>query len=470
MRIKCLCVLTICIMLLKTQIIRAEPAAQSGGSIESVCDEFGSKIKNLSDSGKYLEAIGTAGEYEQVLLAKYPASTFELGLFQSPSHHLSFHSPFEGWTQESLKELQIPEWLPAMGFDYLIALKGKAEEDRFILLSMDLGKVMYRISGEKSSSGKLSDQELQLCSQMIAANFGAAKSEEFKAVGDHRVHLIEIATPALGPSLICANLAEKGRCYFFLLGCAAGSRIENEKKLYELIKTVDFKYKPEDTARIESARGKVADKTNITALLGCIKELAAAGEYGAAADELSNLRLSAADKMPKPEIVGNVGRYTPYGITLTNPDPEKWKLSIESQGGMGMILLEDRFSVNPAGVMVAVINTILAYGPHANELMGKGSEEEKKSVLANAGQGGMRGMGGVVESERFRIFKGEFAYEGVASVPMQNTKAKAIVALKPDHMVMVIMLIPASNFNERSAEFDSIVDKYLQIQNAGEVK
>lgn len=464
MKTKYFFVFTVLFMLLGFRITYAQQAL-SERSTESACDEFGSRIKNLFGSGKYLEVIGVASEYEQMLLAKYPAPTFELGLFQSQAHHLSFHSPFDGWIQESPKEMEIPEWLPAMGFDFLIALKGKVEDDRFVLFSIDLGKIMYRISGEEKSSDKLTDQELQLGSQMVAANFGVAKNEEFKTVGDHRVLLLEIATPLLGPSLLLANLGEKSRCYSFLISSAAGNRTENEKKLYELIKTVDFKFKPQDTAKIESARKKVTNKTSIVELLECTKELALAEEYGAAAKELSKLCLAVADKMPKPAIDGNVGRYSAYGITLTNPDPDKWKLSTEVQGCMGMIGIEDRFSVNLSVIMVAVINTILAYGPHANELTGEGeSEDEKKSFLAMAGQGGIKNVGGVIESERFRIFKGEFAYEGIASVPIPNTKLKTIVVMKPGYMVMVIMFIQASNFNEQSAEFESIVDKYLQIQ------
>ncbi len=434
-------------------------------TVPAICDEFEPKIKQQVNNEKYLDAISTAAEYEQALLSRYPPGSYELGLFQSQAHHLSFHSPFEGWLREDLKEMGIPEWLPAMGFDIPIALKGKVEDDKFVVVSFDMGKIMKRIGGDEAGKTELSDQELRMGAQAVAANFGVIKNEEFKTVADHRILVSEIGTPGLGPSIILASLARGGRIYGFLLTSSAGARTENEKRLYDLIKTVDFKYKPPDAVKIEATRQRVTGKTDISQLLACVRELALAGEYGAASDDLSTLRLRIAEKMPKPQIVGNVARYPAYGLSLTNPDPNKWKLSIEATGGMAMLVLEDRFSVYNAGVGVGVVNLVLAYGPQWTKLMGEDEDEdERKSFLSMAGRGGLVSMGGSIESERFRLFKGSFAYEGVASMNLPNTKVKALWIPKPGYALMVIMMVEASKFNEQSAEYETLLDKYLRVE------
>ncbi len=433
-------------------------------SVTAVCDEFESQIKSLVDRESYLDAISATAEYEQALLSRYPVPTFELGLFQGEAHHITFHSPFEGWTQESLNEMGMGEWLPTIGFDVLIVLKGEVEDDKFVLFSLDMGKLMQRIGGEEFADAGLNDQELLSTAQMIASNLGMVKSQEFKRMGEHRILVLDIATPGMGPSVILANLAHSGRHYCFLLTSSAGNYSENENRLYDLIKTVDFNYKPPDEAKIESVRQKLTDKANIDQVLGCVRELAIAGEYGAAGDDLSMLRSLIAERMPKPVIEGDVARYSLYGITLRNPDPEKWNLSVDTQGGIGMLILEDRFSVNTSGIAVGVINTVLSYGPHAEKITGENdSEEERKSFLSSACRGGLLNMGGAIESERFRIFKGSFAYEGVASPNIPNSKVKIIVFQQPGYFVMVLMFLETSNFEAQSAEYEALVDQYLQV-------
>ncbi len=438
-------------------------------SITNLCDEFESKIKEQMNSKKYLESICTATDYEQALLSRYPASTFELGLFQNEAHNISFHSPFEGWTQKSLKDMKIPEWLPMLGFDILIALQGKVEDDKFMLFSYDLGKIKLRIGVQEKS--EVSDQELVLGSQMIASNFGVVKNQEFKTVGDHRLLFIEINTPLLKPSVILANLRHGGILYTFLLSSSAGNHAENQKRLYDLIKTLDFKYKPSETLKIQAIRQKLTDKTDIIQVLRCIRELALIGEYRAASEDLSKLRLAIVQKMPKPIIDGNIARLSAYGIKFTNPDPYNWKLSIQSKGILDMVVLEDRFSVNPAGIVVGVINTILAYGPKAAHITGEsGSEQERKVFFSGGGRAGLLSMGVNIESERFRMFRGVFSYEGVGSANIPNTKVKSIVVPKSGYIIMILMFIDALNFNARSLEYEELLEKYLHIESSNVIE
>ena len=51
-----------------------------------------------------------------------------------------------------------------------------------------------------------------------------------------------------------------------------------------------------------------------------------------------------------------------YGITLTNPDSDRWALNVLQEGAMQMILLEDKLSVKQEGIGVAVIDLLMAYG------------------------------------------------------------------------------------------------------------
>jgi hypothetical protein len=433
-------------------------------SVGEICTEFESRIKSQVSDRQYLDAVCTAAEYEQELLSRYPKATFELGLFQNTAHHISFQSPFEGWTQESLKEMDIPDWLPSMGFDILIALKGRSENDEFVLFSLDMGRIMQRVTGEEMR--EVSDQELQLGAQLMAANLGVIKNQQFKAVGDHRVLLVNIAPPALGPSVILANMAHKGRLYGFLMTSSAGSYSENEKRLSDLLKSVDFKFSPANTTKIGELRRKFSNRGDIAQLLHCVRELAIAGEYGAASEDLTALRSVIAERMPKPTSNGNVARYSAYGITFRNPDPSRWKISTQSQGGLGMLLLEDQYSVNSRGVAVGVINTVLAYGPQAADLTGENtSDEEKRGFLSSGGRGGLMNIGASIESERFRIFKGTLAYEGVGSMNVPNTKVKCLWTLKQGYAIMVLMIVEASNYAEQSAELEALIDKYLEVED-----
>jgi hypothetical protein len=433
-------------------------------SVAAVCDEFESQIQSSVDRESYLEAISAAAEYEQALLSRYPASTFEMGLFQCEAHHITFQSPFEGWTQQNLKEMGLDEWLPTMGIDVLITLKGEVEDDKFVLFSMEFGKLMQRIGGDEFANVDLSDQDLVSAAQMMASNLGTVENQEFRSMGDHRILVLDIATPILGPSVIMANLAHNRCIYCFLLTSSAGNYTENENRLYELIKTVDFNYRPPDQTKIESIRQKLTSKADISQVLGCVRELALAGEYGAAGDELSLIRSLIAQRMPPPVVEGDLARYSLYGITLRNPDPEKWNLSVNTQGAIGMLILEDRFSVNSSGIAVGVINKVLSYGPHAEKLTGENDqEEENKSFLSSVGRGGLLSIGGEIESERFRMFKGSFAYEGVASPNVPRTKLKIIVFQQPSCFVMVLMFMETLNFEAQAEEYETLVDRYLQV-------
>src|SRR5438132_1575599 len=96
-------------------------------SAKDVSDKYESQVTKLINSGAFLEAVKSVANYEQAVLGLYAPASFELGLLQSSAQHLSLQSSFDGWGQQPIKEAGLPEWLPATGVDFLLALQGKGE-------------------------------------------------------------------------------------------------------------------------------------------------------------------------------------------------------------------------------------------------------------------------------------------------------------------------------------------------------
>jgi hypothetical protein len=265
--------------------------------------------------------------------------------------------------------------------------------------------------------------------------------------------VFDIAGAMLGPSVILATRPVGGRIYCFQLSSSAGNRKGNEEQFYELIKTVEFKYKPADANKIEAARRKITSNTDIAQRLLCVRELALLGEYEASCDELSQLRSLIARNIPGPEVRGDIARNEAYGVLLKNPDSDRWKLSIVDEK---MMLLEDRFSVSSGGIGVAAINAAKLLGDRT-------SEEQIKSFVRDFGRGSLMGIGGGIESERFRMFKGFLAYEGVSSTSIGGMKVKTIVFRGPGSLVMLLMMVDELNFKDRVAEYEALLDQCFHL-------
>lgn len=442
----------------------AASASQGSGDITSICDTYSAKIKSSYNKGEFIEAIITAAEYDEALMSRYPTPLFDIGLFQSEAHHISFHCPFTAWAQESLETLPELEEIEATGCELLLLLYGENINEMFVVFSVDWGKLMQRLGLEEFGMAEVTDVEMLLVAETFGMAFGTIDDYKFKQIGGHYALDVDFASFGTGPSIKLILLEHDGRFFGFLLTSSLGNRDKNEELLNELITTVDYNYLPPDTAKINLARGKMKDKINIGDILNCVRELATYAEYGAASDELNRLRAIVGDKIPGPEVIGNTGRYDVYGITLENPDSSKWNLYVEQEGGFKALVLEDRFSVNPSGVMISIINTVLAYGPRAVEMLENLSEEEAKMFLSTIGRGGLMSMGGEILSERYRVLKGELAYEGVASTNMANTKVKVILLMKPGYFVMIIMLLDDLRYDSILAELEKILDKNLKIE------
>ncbi|MCK4245542.1 MAG: hypothetical protein KAX20_07960, partial [Candidatus Omnitrophica bacterium] len=364
--------------------------------LNNVINKFEKEIISYVKTREYRKAIISSANYEQELVSRYELPSFQMDLFRSEADHISFHSSFIGWKQVGLKELGIPEWLPMMGFNILLALEGKVENDRFILLSMDMGKIEQRMGIAKQDKKELSDQELLLFATVMAGNFGVVKKQEFKTIGDHRVLVLNIGSPMGESPVTMVNLSHGKRFYAFLLISSLRNRQNNEKKFLELIKTVDFKYKLPNEVKIKKIRKKCSDRP--ASILQCVAQLSIIGEYNSATEELSRLRILLNQLMPKPFIKRNVAKYPAYGVSLANPDEKKWKLSIEEAGAVAQLLLMDKWSVKEEGIVILILDTILAYGPQAAKALE--DEEETKQFLIGGGRASALSLGNI-ESERF---------------------------------------------------------------------
>jgi hypothetical protein len=386
-------------------------------TLTNVIDTFEREILSYIQNNEIRKAFIATAEYEHELISKYDPPTFQNDLFQSEADHLSFHSFFTSWKQAELEELEIPM------FNILFALEGEVEEDRFILLSMGIGQIQQRMGISESYKTGLSDRELLFGATMIASELGSIRNQEFKSIGEHQVLVLEIETPMGGPSVMMVSLGHGKQLYAFILSSSLRNRAENRKHLVELIKTVKFNYKPADESKIKAIREKFLGQDEPEPILQSVAQLALSGEYNATTEELARLRTLLSKLMPKPFIKENVAYYPAYGITLANPDEEKWKLSFEESGIIKAILLEDKWSTKQEGIGIFILDLILSYGPQATKIVGD-KEEERKQALINLGRGSALYGGGPIESERLTTIKNNLAYEAIVATNMPGLKAK----------------------------------------------
>jgi hypothetical protein len=443
------------------------PLAVSGNEkadLNNVTVRFEKEILSCVQKNVFREAIVKAAEYEQELISRYPPPKLQDNLFQSEAEHISFHNSFTDWKTIGLKELEIPEWLPMMGFNILLAQEGKVEQDRFIAITMNMGQLEQRMGLSEPGQNKMTDQELLLGGTMIANQFGAVKNQQFKTIGVHPVLSMEIGTPLAGPPIELISLANGRRLFSFLVISSLRNQQDNKTKLDELIKTVQFNYKPANIDKINVIRKIIADENNLQPRLQCISELAAIGEYNAASEELANLRTVLSRRMQKPVLKDNEAQYPDYGVTLINPDDTKWKLSTEDMGGTKMLLLEDKWSVKSEGIAILILDTIMTYGPQAAKAFE--DDEQKKQLLTGGGRGSALSIGTNIENEQFSTFKGNIAYEASVTTNIPGLKAKCIWTLRPGFMLGILMMVDANSFQQKIQEYEKIImGDSLKIQD-----
>ena len=426
-------------------------------------DVFEKQVFHHVRNAEFLQAIKASAEYAQNLLSRYPQSTFEKAFFRSAAEHMSFHSAFDNWSRVGEEQLGLPETLASVGFNVLLALEGSAGEGKFFLCSVDFGQIERQMSLEPSGKTGFTDQEMMLMSKMLAMQFGVIRTKEFKKVGSHRVIVLSIDTPVTDPSVCLVNLACKQRLYMLVLISSVGNYSENEKQLFDTIKSISFDYKSADETKIKSVRERFSDRNDVESVLECVRSLAELGEYNAAAEELARLQLLLIRQMPKPHISGNQANDPVYGISVTNPDDKKWKLSVMQEGGLRGILITDRFSVKEEGVLIQVIDSVLAYGPRGAKAMAQ--MMDRKEFLTGVGRGAAM-FTGRIERERFTPFKGGLAYDATIKVNSPGLKARILCTERKDFILMILMLLDSNEFQDKVKEYEKIVESCLRIESS----
>jgi len=418
--VRAIVILTVGVGLFTQIAVGAEPKP----NVREVVRKYTPEIVALVDRQDHRGAIAKAADYELALLNNYPAPSYEMGLFRSEAVNASFRCPFVEWKQVDMDkepELKDLKKLAIVGWDVLLVLEGDAEEERLMAACIDTKQLTQGVGAQDDFPDMCSGQGLQLVAQMIAGKFGAVKSQPFQDVGAHKVLFLEIKGPMMAPDVRMALLPNAPQIFAFFLISPNRTIVANERRLDELMKTASFDYQPQDAQAIAAARSK-GDRKEIRDLLSCVSRLAELGEYRAAGADLAEVRLLLHERMPAPVVKNNVGTCPAYGITLTNPDPDEWKLSVNRDGVFQGLFLEDRFSVHGEGIMVGAIDFLTSYGPEFIKMMND-DEEMSKQMLIDSGRGGAA-MLGEIESERLVQIQGSMAYEAMISPNMPGVKAR----------------------------------------------
>jgi hypothetical protein len=318
---------------------------------------------------------------------------------------------------------------------------------------MNAKQLEHRAGGGQAGITLDSDRGLTLLGQMIASQIGIAKSSSFKSIGDHRVLWQEIAPAMLGPDVRLVLFPHDGMLVTFLLLSASGDTAANTSRLEDTIRTVSFDYKPASASMIVEERSK-CDRNDVGSLVRCAGRLAWMGQYSAAAEDLGDVRLLLRSRLPKPKLSDLTATIPAYGISVTNPDPERWKISVLDEGVMEGVLLEDRFSVNGEGIMIGVLDFVTTYGPQVIELLQ--DEEMKRQMLINGGRGGCMSIG-QIERERFAPVRGQLAYEASILPNMAGVKARCQFISGQGCGLMVLVIGASVDFADKTAECDRVV-------------
>ncbi|HEY3415651.1 MAG TPA: hypothetical protein VGM23_02090, partial [Armatimonadota bacterium] len=382
---------------------------QTGPSLAIRCDEYAKTIKTAVVAGDFRHAILAAADYERFLGGQYPPPSYEQGVFTFVAFHTKFTFPEEGWTANDIsQDTQLMETINtfrATGLEMPLLLQGQKDK-RFALVFYDMDRLEQRLQFKFEKGAEITDQCLLDQTKKLASGMGTITTYSFKTIGNLRTLTMEVTQNNDEKHATIYTVANGHLLSSFVL-YTNGSRQERDQLLTSLIQRTDFRFMPADEAMIAAARKKVVDTNDIGLHLTCIRELALAGEYGAAMNEISRTRAAIGSRLIKPFIEGNIARFPAYGAILQNPDPQRWKLSIQEQGTVDALLLEDRASVNDAGVAIMFFDTILLFGPELAKVLGPDSNDEalRKLMMKGAGRGGLQSMGGTIETESFRFYK-----------------------------------------------------------------
>jgi len=421
--------------------------------------KFEPQITENMAAGKFREALLVAAQYKEAVRACYPDPTYTDGALESEADHLRILPPFPNWTKVNTAVAKGTDGLT--GATQLVALMDPKTNDSLTIISSD--QTMITKMSDAPTAGE-NEKLLTIYAQTMARLFGTPRYSSFANVGELRVLSLELSGQ-IGNPIEMRLFSHGDQVYTCILVCTPSEKAEMKDKLLTMMKSIDFHYKPAQQERITAIQAKVTDPTDVKQQLQAARELILCGEYNAAGTDIDKIRLTLAGRIPKPTVVGDAMRHETYGLTLTNPDPKTWKSFVQRSGGTDMMILANRAGVDTRAILVGVIDPIVIYGSRTVQMVGeKASEEMNKAYLSSSGRGGFMNIGGKIEKEQFRTFKGMLTYEGTATTNLPNVKVRLLVSLRSNYILFMMLFVDPNNAERQFKDYETVLDKALTLK------
>lgn len=411
---------------------------------------------------QYRPAIAETVKFEQAMLAQYPAATFANDRFQSEAEHLTFTSAFPGWTAQTDTAL-MAAFARSAGAKLLLVTGGDGTQNRLSVFSLDVGTIFARLDPNNTNDEPLADFQFKLVTRELASNFGDAGESTAGTVGDDATLEQEIETPMDAPFTGLISLMHGKKIYFFLMESSSYTEFDTRMTaLRTTVASTAFTYKPADTKKIAQLRALFADKDTPATTLDLVKALAAAGEFNEAARELSRLSQHIFTRIPAQVVSKTAIQDTAYGVTLTNPDPNKWELSLMTEGGFRGAFLRKIASTTPEGIVVLIYDALMTEGAHHDQAT---TVEEQQAYLRGAGRGILASFCDHIDEEGFTTVKGTLAYEVTTlSSTYDNTRVHAITTYRDGYYLNILVLTDSTRYDERMKVYNDIIASYLKAK------
>jgi hypothetical protein len=418
--------------------------APDAAEIDALCQAHVSKLKPLLVGREFASAVLELARYEGALVDRYPSAALEKGTFRSAAHQLEFRAP--GWLATTASP---PRWTRALRYEPIVTL----EREGAILLVVEV----HRDPAMSDPGNAPSDASIKETATALASHYGKLDRTMWRIFGTNRVLVAELAVS--GPRKSTVMFLNRGeRLILFALKASATARARF-RELPDLVKSVRLDHASPVASTVdklrERHRGETADD-----VLALARSLAKAGEFHAAGEDLARLRARLAESIAAPTVHGSVGKFSGYGINLTNPDRAGAKMDARTDGAFPVLRYSPKRS--PAVIFVAVIDLAVLHGPRVLSLLPPSARDERRRVIGGTTLGAFEDMGGKnAERQRFRKIGGRTAYE-VTTGPTGRPCLKVVGILRGHVAILVFGAAASANF-ELDWMVENLIDKDLEF-------
>ena len=409
-------------------------------------------------SQEYREAVKLMNKYELSIISQFPKPSYSGGVFKCSKTGLSFNSSFGNWKPMSEEDLEIDRTqLLQAGCDVLLMLEEPEEKKQFMLFNLDMRGTLRGMFSEADAEMAFNDiNMIKNQSIQLGSFFGAVADIKSRKMNDFDLITQEIADIVGEPKTAIYIVHKKGQFFIFLIKEETDEIQEFKNDVMHLMKTV----------QVESFKQKTFTKnSDIISDLNQVSTLEKKGELHDALELLKDVRDMAKSKMPKALKQGNKCIFPSYGVSIKNPDSNKFKLDMDnSTPGMSMAFLQEKYSVNEEGILVMILDLALSYPPAYLESVKK-DDQVKRDMLIGAGRGGCMNTGELVQ-EKLIPFGEVTAYEGIVKMAaMNNMKARILVVPSRDfdYAVMIMNINSSYGFDKKLEEYDKIIKSSVVI-------